>query len=66
MLKEKQVDMEQLEGVTGGRIVNPRLYSRTEQLMRMECPYCHEIFQADVQAAVIKCPVCHKTITMKG
>ena len=58
--------MDELDQVTGGVRTGPRLYSKTEQLMRMECPFCHEIFQADVQAPVVKCHICHKTITMKG
>ena len=36
------------------------------QLMRMECPYCHEIFRTNVLKTYAKCPYCHKTIQLKG
>ncbi len=62
MLNEKIIDMNDLENVTGGK----KIASQKEQLMRMECPYCHDVFQADVSKKSVKCPACEKIIEIKG
>jgi hypothetical protein len=69
MINDNQLDMNELSPVTGGARRGARLYSKNEenvQLMRMECPFCHDIFRADVSKASIKCPTCHKLITISG
>ena len=60
--EKNKIDAADLEMITGG-VGNG---SKTEQLMRMECPYCHDIFQADVRKPSVKCPFCHKIIELKG
>lgn len=61
-MSKDMIDMNDLEKVTGG----VRHRAKSEQLMRMTCPYCTEIFQADVQKSKVICPTCHKTIEIKG
>ena len=82
MTKDNILDMNDLEKVTGGAktaasgktvaAVNTpgaddASYDDGDvQLMRMECPYCHEIFKTNVLKSFAKCPYCHKTIQLKG
>ena len=57
-----KLEQDKLEKVTGG----VRRTAKKVQLMGMSCPYCGEIFQADVQKESVKCASCHKTIEIKG
>lgn len=82
MKKENAIDMNDLEKVTGGvkraatkktvaaansiEAVDTTADDEDVQLMRMECPYCHEIFKTNVQKTYARCPYCHKTIQLKG
>ena len=82
MMSENRIDMNDLEKVTGGAkktatrktvaavdtmgAVDTSSKDEDVQLMRMECPYCHEIFKANVLKPSAKCPNCHKIIQLKG
>ena len=82
MTKENTVDMNDLEKVTGGAkktatrktvaaadplgAVDTSSDDEDVQLMRMECPYCHEVFRTNVLKTYAKCPYCHKSIQLKG
>ena len=62
MTDANKVELDDLARITGG--VGSTAHK--EQLMRIACPYCQEIFQADVTKHSVKCPTCHKTIEIKG
>ncbi len=62
MEKTDVLDVNELEKVNGGAGKN----NAHEQLMRISCPFCGEVFQADVKKSSFKCPACRKTIELKG
>ena len=66
MINAKAIGPDELENVSGGMGGEAGASRKTSQYMRMECPYCHDIFQADVSKSSVKCPTCHKIITIKG
>ncbi len=62
MDNKKALDEARLVNVTGGA----NKEAEKEQLMRISCPYCKEVFKANVQKSVFKCPACEKTFEIKG
>ncbi len=62
MINAKALEPDKLENVIGG-MGNK---DTKEQYMRIECPNCHDIFQANVMKKTIKCPTCHYPIIIKG
>ena len=74
-MNDTQLNLKDLEQVCGGvnstaapagQSEDPQSSSDPGQLMRMECPFCHDIFQANIAKPSVKCPTCHKMITIKG
>ena len=65
MVKEMIADNE-LEMVSGGAKATANTAAGKEQLMRIACPKCGEVFQADVQKKSVKCPNCSKIIVING
>ena len=70
---KKELEAKELDKVTGGLIVGGKggagtvaSQSDDSQMLRMECPYCHDIFRADVSKPSVKCPTCHRIIEIKG
>ena len=62
MINAKAIEPDELANVTGGAGNK----DDKAQYMRMECPFCHDIFQVNVMKSSVKCPTCHKPITIKG
>ena len=62
MINSKAIEPDKLESIIGGAHTG----DEKVQYMRMECPYCHDIFKANVMKTSVKCPTCHKPITIKG
>lgn len=59
---DRKIMDQMLDKVTGG----VKETTKKEQFMRMECPYCHDIFQADVMKDTVECPTCKRKIEIKG
>ncbi len=59
------VDQKDLEKITGGAGQTAEK-GQKEQLMRIACPKCGDIFKANVQKSSVNCPSCGKKIEIKG
>ncbi len=79
MVDKGMLDQSELEKVSGGvrlyaakdtGITAPQTKAASdqggEQLMRISCPKCGEVFQANVQKSYVFCPSCNKKIDLKG
>ncbi len=62
MDNSKSLDHEELKNVVGGTSKD----ADKEQLMRISCPHCGEVFRVNVQKSIFKCPACQKTFEIKG
>lgn len=64
---DKELNLDDLENVTGGRLFSSSKVSNTKtQLMKISCPICCEVFQADVMKSQAVCPECSHKISLKG
>ena len=65
MDKSKMIDLNDLAKVTGG-LETVSQNDPDERLVRVSCPYCHDIFRADITKPYITCSTCHNKIEPKG
>ncbi len=67
MIKDNIIDNNDLAKVTGGAKADANtVESSPEELVRFECPYCHDFFRANRLYKRLTCPWCHKIIEIKG
>ncbi len=61
------INIDELHNVNGGNAsAESGTVEENPNLRRIECPRCHDIFQADISKPFVICKNCHYKIEIKG